>query len=204
MSGPDTIVVRTGTANLASVLAALKRLGVPARTSNDPRDVAQADRLILPGVGAFAAAMTCLQNDGLVGPLKQRIDAGKPTLGICLGMQLLFDASDESPGCPGLGVAPGQIHRFTEEVRIPQMGWNHLVAGPSCDLLQTGYAYFANSYRASDVPAGWSAAIADHGGSFVAAMERGPILACQFHPELSGRFGLDLIQRWLDLGERSC
>jgi len=204
MSGSETIVVRTGTANLASVLAAMKRLGAPARTSNDPRDVEDADRVILPGVGAFAAAMCCLHDGGLVDPLKRRIDAGRPTLGICLGMQLLFDASDESPGCPGLGLAPGRIRQFTNEVRIPQMGWNEIVADPSCTLLQTGYAYFANSYRATDVPEGWSPAIANHGGPFVAAMERGPILACQFHPELSGQFGLDLIQRWLDLGGTSC
>ena len=204
MSGSETIVVRTGTANLASVLAALRRLDVPARTSNDPHDVEQADRLILPGVGAFAAAMTCLRNDQLVDPLTRRLKERRPTLGICLGMQLLFDASDESPGCSGLSIAPDQIRRFTEDVRIPQMGWNRIVADDSCRILQSGYAYFANSYRAADTPEGWSGAIADHGGSFVAGMERGPIVACQFHPELSGQFGLDLIQRWLDLGDTSC
>ncbi len=204
MSESEIIVVRTGTANLASVLAGLDKLGLPARTSNAPQDVQQAERLILPGVGAFGAAMDRLQSDGLVEPLRDRISAGGPTLAICLGMQLLFDGSDESPGYAGLGVAAGQIKQFTGDVRIPQMGWNRIAAGGNCRALQSGYVYFANSYRATQVPAGWSGAMADHGGPFVAAIERGPVVACQFHPELSGAFGLALIRRWLSMGASSC
>lgn len=204
MTGAETIVIRTGTANLASVLAALGRLDVTARTSNDPVDVQQAERLVLPGVGTFAAAMDRLEADGLVDPLRRRIEAGRPTLAICLGMQLFFDGSDESVGRAGLGVAAGTLQQFTGDIRIPQMGWNRIVADDACDVLQSGYVYFANSFRATQAPAGWSAAIADHGGPFLGAIERGAVVACQFHPELSGPFGLALIERWLSMGASSC
>ena len=204
MTGAETIVVRTGTANLASVLAAMARLDAPARTSNDPRDVEQAQRLILPGVGTFGAAMDRLEADGLVEPLCRRIDAGRPTLAICLGMQLLFESSDESPHRTGLGAATGTLQPFTGDIRVPQMGWNRIVADDACSVLQTGYVYFANSYRATEAPAGWSVATADHGGPFLAAIEREAVVACQFHPELSGPFGLALIQRWLSMGVAAC
>ena len=204
MTGGETIVVRTGTANLASVLAALGRLDAPARTTTDPADIETAERLILPGVGAFGAAMGRLQTAGLVDPLRRRIEAGKPTMAICLGMQLFFEGSDESPGCVGLGVAPGMLKQFTGDIRIPQMGWNRIAADEACGILADGYVYFANSFRATDPPPGWAVATADHGGPFVAAMERGPVVACQFHPELSGAFGLEMIRRWLAMGGASC
>ena len=204
MKAGETIVIRTGTANLASVLAALGRLNAPARTSTDPANVDAAERLILPGVGAFGAAMGRLQDAGLVGAIRKRIEAGQPTLAICLGMQLLFEGSDESPGWAGLGVAPGTLKQFTGDIRIPQMGWNRIVADDACDVLADGYVYFANSFRATGSPAGWAVATADHGGPFVAAMERGPVVACQFHPELSGAFGLEMIRRWLAMGGASC
>jgi len=204
VNDPETIVVRTGTANLASVLAAMERLGAPARTSNDPADVQQASHVILPGVGSFGAAMECLDADGLVAPLRARLTAGLPTMGICLGMQLLFAGSDETPGTPGLGIIPGRLTRFTGDLRIPQMGWNHITAPETCSVLESGYVYFANSYRATDVPPDWSGAIADHGGPFVAGVERGAIVGCQFHPELSASFGLKLMRRWLSKGGHSC
>ncbi len=204
MIDPETIVVRTGTANLASVLAAMERLDAPARASNDPADVERAERLILPGVGAFGTAMDRLAADGLVEPLRKRIDSGRPTLAICLGMQLLFEGSDESPGWAGLATVPGTLQKFTGKVRIPQMGWNRIVADDTCGVLQTGYVYFANSYRATRAPAGWLAATADHGGPFLAALERNAVVACQFHPELSGAPGLGLIRRWLSVGGAPC
>ena len=203
MSESATVVVRTGTANLASVLAALGRLGVTARASNAPADVQAAGRVVLPGVGAYGSAMDRLAADDLIDPLRQRIRTGMPTLGICLGMQLLFNGSDESPDRPGLGVVPGKLQRFERGVRVPQMGWNRIVA-EDCDILQSGYVYFANSYRAVGAPDGWSAAMADHGGTFLAAIGRGPVVACQFHPELSGSFGLALIRRWLSIGGAPC
>jgi imidazole glycerol phosphate synthase glutamine amidotransferase subunit len=129
--------------------------------------------------------------------MRERIDAGRPTLAICLGFQLLFEGSEESPGVEGLGVVPGRIERFNESVRVPQFGWNRVIPATESAMVRSGYAYLANSYRAGAPVPGWACAMADHGGPFVAAMERGPVLACQFHPELSGRWGLDLLGRWI-------
>jgi imidazole glycerol phosphate synthase glutamine amidotransferase subunit len=197
MQAPEVVVIRTGTANLASVLAALSRLGARARLSSDGREVAECGHVVLPGVGAFGAAMQQLQAHGLVEPIAARVRAGRPTLAICLGLQLLCSASDESPGVAGLGIAPGVLSRFPATVRVPQLGWNQVVADKGCSLLTDGYACFANSYRLEHAPEGWQAASAEYGGRFVAAMEKGAVLACQFHPELSGRWGLELLGRWL-------
>jgi imidazole glycerol phosphate synthase glutamine amidotransferase subunit len=198
MAEPEVLVVRTGTANLASVLAGLKRAGAEPRVTEDPRDVLQAGRLVLPGVGTLGAAMERLRATGLVEPLRARIGEGRPILAVCLGMQLLAKASDESEGARGLGAVESRATRFPAGLRVPQLGWNRIVPEPGCSLLEEGYVYFANSFRFETPPGGWKAAMADYGGPFVAAMERGPQLACQFHPELSGRFGLELIRRWLE------
>ena len=125
---------------------------------------------------------------------------GRPALAVCLGLQLLGTGSEESPGVEGLGVTGVRAGRFTEGVRVPQLGWNRIEPAGACRVLEGGYAYFANSYRWERVPEGWDGAWADHGGPFVAAIERGPVVACQFHPELSGRWGQDLLTRWLDAG----
>ena len=199
------LVVRTGTANLASVLAGLSRAGGHPSLTDEPDAVRTADRVVLPGVGAFGAAMAELMERGLDAALRERITAGRPTMGICLGMQLFADESEESPGVRGLGIVPGVVERFRDlRVRIPQLGWNEVNPQTGCALLQPGYAYFANSYRLSQVPEGWSGAVTTHGEAFVAAFERGPVLACQFHPELSGTWGRALLSRWLDAGERVC
>ncbi len=197
------VVIRTGTANLASVLAALGRAGVEARVTDDPRDAERAERLVLPGVGSFGAAMHTLNARGLAEPLRRRILEGRPTLAVCLGLQLLAESSDESPGVSGLGVIPARITRFSERVRVPQLGWNRVAASPECRLIGSGWAYYANSYRLETPPSGWASAATDHGGRFVGAMERGRVLACQFHPELSGAWGGRLIGRWLSGGHRS-
>ena len=120
-------VVRTSTANLASVLTGLERLGCTVRTTADPGEVAAADRVVLPGVGAFAAAQRAIAAHGLADSLRDRIDRGRPTLGICLGMQLMAQGSEESPGVPGLGVLDGMVESYEPgegEWRVPQMGWN--------------------------------------------------------------------------------
>ena len=199
----EVVVVRTGTANIASVLAGLRRAGAEARVSSDPRDVETARRAVLPGVGTVSAAMQRIDGAGLAGPLRQRILDGRPTLCVCLGLQLLASGSEESPDVLALGIVPGRVTRFTGGVRVPQLGWNRIEAGEGCRLLEDGHAYFANSYKLDETPEGWCAATADHGGRFVAAMERGSVLACQFHPELSGAWGLDLIRRWLAAGEEA-
>ena len=138
-----------------------------------------------------------LRASGMAAPLRERMAAGKPTLSICVGLQLLCRTSEESPGVAGLGLVDAAVTRFPDSVRAPQFGWNRIDAAEGSAALTSGHAYFANSYRLAETPAGWSAAIADHGGPFVAAMERGAVVACQFHPELSGAYGRSLLERWI-------
>lgn len=193
----EVSIVRTGTANLASVVAALGRLGCDPRITESAEDVRVAERLVLPGVGTLAAAMERLYEYDLVEPLRERIGEGRPTLAICLGLQMLSEGSEESPEIEGLGIIPGRAKLFPKGLRVPQLGWNRIEAGEGTKILATGYTYFANSYRLVDVPEGFGVALADYGGEFVAAVERGSVVACQFHPELSGEFGLGIIKRWL-------
>jgi len=194
----EVAVVRTGAANLASVVAALERSGRAPRLVEDAAAVEAAERLVLPGVGAFGAVMARLEELGLVRALSGRIARGRPTLAICLGLQVLAAGSDESPGVAGLGVVPGRVTRLPQDVVVPQLGWNRVETDPECRLLVDGAAYFANSYKLDAAPDGWGAAWSDHGGRFVAALERGAVLACQFHPELSGAWGAALLERWLE------
>jgi imidazole glycerol phosphate synthase glutamine amidotransferase subunit len=179
-------------------MAAFRRLGASPRVSQDAAEIGAASHVMLPGVGAFGAAMARLVEHGLDAALRTRIEADRPTIGICVGHQLLFETSEESPGVRGLGVVPGEVGRFPENVRVPQFGWNHVHAGEDARLLESGYAYFANSYRALEAP-GWGMAHATHGDRFVAAMERGNVVGCQFHPELSGAYGAALLARFLEL-----
>ena len=197
MTAPEVLVVRTGTANLASALAGIERAGGLPRIGSDPSEVESAPIVMLPGVGAFGAIMEQLEVQHLVEPLRARLASGKPTLAVCLGLQIFAQSSSETPGIKGLGILPGTVTRFPDTVVVPQLGWNRVEPMEGCRLLQPGFAYFANSYRIEHPPEGWHTATADHAGPFVAAIERGPILACQFHPELSGAWGLDLLKRWL-------
>lgn len=194
-------VVRTSTANLASVGVAFERLGCAVRFVSDARAVARAARVVLPGVGAFAAAWRAVAADSLSEALGDRIAAGRPTLGICLGMQLMSAGSQEAPGTPGLGALSGVAERYGEGVRVPQMGWNEVVPDDGCRIVPRGFAYFANSYRltgpANANAASWRSAWSHYGGPFLAAAERGAVVACQFHPELSGAYGRALLSRWV-------
>lgn len=190
------VVVATGVANLASVLAAWRRLGVSAEPTEDPEVVERAPCVQVPGVGSFGAAMEALRRRNLDQAIRARVDAGRPLLAVCVGLQVLAEASEESPGVTGIGVLAGRVTRFPDRVRVPQFGWNQVVTegeGP----LEPGYAYYANSYRLETCPAGWSCAWSDHGGPFVAALWRGRVLATQFHPELSGTWGLSLLDRFV-------
>lgn len=190
-------IIHTGVANIASMMAAFRRLGGEPKLTENPEHVRDGDRVVLPGVGSFGAGMRRIEELGMRDVLVERAEGGRPLLAVCLGLQLLCAESQESPGVEGLGIVPAAITRFPDTVRIPQFGWNRLVAEEHCRLLTDGYAYFANSYRLQAAPEGWSAAMAEHGGRFVAAMERGNTLACQFHPEISGQWGLGLLERWL-------
>ena len=197
MSG--LVVVPTGVANLASVLSLCARLGRRARLATAAREVAGADRVILPGVGAFGAAVEALEARGFAAALRDRIRAGRPTLAVCVGLQVLCERSEESPRARGLGLVPGRVGRLRGRP-VPQLGWNRVAAPPGARLLESGWAYFAHSYALADAPPGWRPAWSEYGAPFVAAMERGPCLATQFHPELSSAWGSALVERWLGGG----
>jgi imidazole glycerol-phosphate synthase subunit HisH len=195
---PEVVIVPTGTANLASVMAAFRRLGAEPRLAVGAEDIARANHVMLPGVGAFGASMARLRQLGLDNAVRSRVQADRPTICICVGHQLLFASSEESPDAEGLGLIPERIGRFGENVRVPQFGWNLVRPAEGCNLLEEGYAYFANSYRALAAP-GWNVARAEHDGTYVAAVERGNVIGCQFHPELSGAYGSALLSRFLEL-----
>lgn len=190
-------LVRTGCGNEASIRAAFARLGRTVTAATSPEEVADAPFVVLPGVGSFGAARRVLDAQGLVPALRDRVQAGRPTLAVCLGLQLLAEWSDETPGVPGLGSIPGRARAFPTSVRRPQLGWSAVRADPDCRYLRDGHAAYANSLRLTECPSGWRAAWSRHGGRYVAALERAGVLACQFHPELSGRWGADLLERWL-------
>lgn len=194
----DVVVVETGTANIASVVAALARLGRRAILTRDAEVVRTAACVVVPGVGTFGAAVASIDAAKLRRVLTERVARDQALFGICLGMQVFGDASEESPGATGLGTYRGVFRRFPQRplLRVPQFGWNRIEGdGQGID---DGYAYFANSYRLEEAPAGWSVAWADHGGPFVAALERGATTLCQFHPEVSGTYGATCLQRWLE------
>jgi imidazole glycerol phosphate synthase glutamine amidotransferase subunit len=205
-------IVDTRAANLASVRAAFERLGCDVRTTTDAALVREAEAVVLPGVGAFGPAMDRLRERGLDVALRERMSGGsRATLAICLGMQLLLEASEESPGVRGLGIVAGVARRFggaRRDIRVPQMGWNQVRAMDErwAWPARNGEVYFANSYRLeweSGVAPDWSALVGEYGGPFVAAVARECVLACQFHPELSGRFGKNLLAAWLGRAKRA-
>lgn len=195
MSGRP-VVVPTGTANTASILAGFRRLDGDPAIARSPDEVASADHVVLPGVGSFGAAMAEVDRVGMREALRERLSDGRPTLAVCVGMQLLAEVSEESDGARGLGHIDSAVGRFPDRERIPQLGWNEVRAGRDCRFVPDGWAYFANSYRIEDLPAGWAGAVTDYGGEFVAAMEQGDVLACQFHPELSGAWGSGILAAW--------
>ncbi|MDX2130515.1 MAG: imidazole glycerol phosphate synthase subunit HisH [Planctomycetota bacterium] len=206
MTARAVTIISTGVANTASVAAAFRRCGALVDITDDPARVHDAARVVLPGVGSFGAGMAGLRARGLAGVIERRVRAERPLLAICLGLQMLCVSSEESPGERGLGLIDAPVRRFPEGVRCPQFGWNDVVADGACRLVRAGCAYYANSYRIAQPPGGWAVATTDHGGPFTAAVERGGVLGCQFHPELSGAWGRELLARWLecDAGGRAC
>lgn len=196
---PEVVIVRTGSANIASVAAALTRLGTVPHISEDPDVVLAASVVVLPGVGAFGAAVTHLRERGLDEAICERVRCDRPLLAICLGMQLLCESSEEDPGVAGLGIVPAHVGRFGRNQRVPQMGWNRILPAAGCMLLRPEWMYFAHSFRVESIQGEWNISTTEYDGTFVSAIERGAMLACQFHPELSGSCGLALIGRWLSL-----
>jgi len=198
------VIVDYGMANLRSVQKALEHVGHVARISSEPTEIAQAERLILPGVGAFRDAIARLNEAGLAEPIRQHVHAGKPFLGICLGLQLLFSRSYEDGEHEGLNLFEGEVVRFTPTpgLKIPHMGWNTLklvqplplfrdLPGPPC-------FYFVHSYYAVPRDSALVAATADYPTPFCAAIAHRNVVATQFHPEKSQQVGLHLLKRFAE------
>lgn len=194
-------IINTGVANIRSLEAAFDRMGRPWNLTENIDDITSASHVVLPGVGAYAAAAESIDRLGLRETIAARLrDHDASTLCICLGMQLLGTASEESPGVEGLGVIENTITRFGDDVQVPQLGWNTVMPHDSNgqDLFQPGEAYFANSFRLSSPPDGWNYATTNYGGDFVSCLWQGKTLACQFHPELSGKWGQTLLETWAE------
>ena len=189
-------IIDYGAGNLKSVKNALDYFGVENRISDKPEEILKSERLILPGDGSFGFMMNCLQNKKLIGPIKGFIKSGKPFLGICLGLQGLFDSSEESPGIKGLGIFKGKVVKFNEG-KIPQIGWNKIIPKNKA-LFKNEYVYFVNSYYVVPEDKSIIAALTDYNGLFVSAIRFENVTAVQFHPEKSGYPGLKIIQRWLE------
>lgn len=196
-----------GAGNVRSVRNAIRKLGGTVRDVARPEDILAASKLVFPGVGSFGSAMKRLDDEGYTEPLKEYLRSGRPFLGICLGLQTLFEGSDESPGISGLGILPGRITRFdTPGLSVPQIGWNGiLIAKPSAlfDDYRGEKLYFVHSFRATG-SAGirdWILTGTDYGGEFVSGVQRGNVAAVQFHPEKSGEAGLGILSNFLSSEE---
>jgi len=191
-----------GAGNVTSVERALRRLGAQVFTTNRPEAIAEAARLILPGVGHCGALIAALDAHGLRQPLRNAIARGVNFLGICLGLQALYEASDEAPSLAGLGLLPGRVTHLPPGVKLPHMGWNQLRCTKPSRLLDgippESYFYFAHSYAA---PAAGpeSTAVCEHGRAFIAVIEQRNIFGVQFHPEKSGAPGAKLLENFLRL-----
>ena len=197
-------IVDYGAGNLRSVELALARLGVHTRVTADPDMLALADGLIRPGVGAFSDAMAALGRSGTIPAVLEAVGAGRPLLGICLGMQLLLDGSEEGPGVPGLGLIPGEVRRLPGcGLKIPHMGWNSLTPAKPSPLFkglpEEPYVYFVHSYACKAADPADVLAVTDYGVPFHAAVQRGRILGFQFHPEKSGDVGQKLLANFVEM-----
>ena len=194
---PEIVLVDFGMGNLRNVARALERAGAKPRVSVDGDELRRADRVILPGVGACGDAMRGLCEAGLVEPLRERLRAGRPYLGICLGLQLLLERAEEGDtDC--LGVASGVVARFPDSLglAIPHMGWNRVEVKSPHPVLADGYYYFVHGYRAQGVPGEQTLATTQYGEPFPSALGADAWLAVQFHPEKSQRTGLALLERF--------
>ena len=202
MSAPRIAVVDYGIGNLRSAEKALQHVDGDAALTSDVRVIERADAVVLPGVGAFGACMHALRASGLEAVTKAAATDGRPFLGICIGMQMLFDGSDETPAVAGLGVVPGRVTLLPTTVRLPQMGWNTISVAPGSQLAaylpDPAWLYFVHSYAPEPDDDGVVAAWCDYGRRFAAAIERGPVWATQFHPEKSGDTGMRMLANFVE------
>jgi glutamine amidotransferase len=193
-------VLDYGIGNLRSAQKALERVGADARLVTDAADVEGATGVVLPGVGAFGRCMQALRDSGLDKVAVAAVEAGTPFLGVCVGMQMLYEGSDESPGVEGLGLLPGTVRLLSDDVKRPQMQWNRLVrerpSGLLAGLPEAPWVYFVHSYAPEPSPD--VVATCDYGGPVVAAVERDNLWATQFHPEKSGKNGLAILANFVE------
>lgn len=196
-------IVDYGVSNLRSVHKAFEYVGAHAVVTGDPEVVSQADAVIFPGQGAFGDAMRHLRRHGLVAPLQAAVAQGKPFFGICLGLQLLFEESDEMGRHAGLGILPGRVELVQTPFKVPHIGWNQVHptrAHPLLDGLKPGaYAYFDHSFVVRPSDPALTLATTDYGEDFVCAVARDNIMAVQFHPEKSQHVGLQLVRNFVRL-----
>ena len=202
-------IVDYGMANLRSVEKALLKVGGDPLITSDPNVIAQADKVVLPGVGAFCAAMSNLTRSGLRDAVVNSVQSGKPFLGICLGLQMLFESSTEMGATPGLALLPGRVVRFFESgtppdavgLKVPHIGWNALQLSRPSRLLkgleEGDRVYFVHSYYPEAADSAMTIATSDYGVDFCCAVEQGNIAATQFHPEKSGAVGLQILRNFV-------
>ncbi len=204
------LLIDYGIGNLRSVQKALEAVGAAVTLSDDPAAIAATGKLILPGVGAFGDGMAGLQSRGLVEPLREAAARGVPLLGICLGMQLLFESSEETPGVPGLGLLPGAVRRFPPgltdsqgaRLKIPHTGWNQIWTQGEHPLLAGlepgAYAYFNHAYYCAPARPDDTLAESDYGLRFASVTARGALCGVQFHPEKSQAVGLQILRNFVE------
>ena len=198
MKRSEVVLVDFGMGNLRSVARSMERAGALPRVSADPSEVRSAARVVVPGVGNCARAMEQLRQAGIDDAIRERIAAGRPYLGICLGLQLLLEYAEEGPA-DALGIIPGNVTRFPDSpgLSIPHMGWNRVETTTEHPVLESGYFYFVHSYRAESVAPDRLLALSDYGVKFPSAVGSGSCVAVQFHPEKSQRAGLALLERFM-------
>jgi imidazole glycerol phosphate synthase glutamine amidotransferase subunit len=191
-----------GAGNVTNVECALLRLGAAGQRSSSPECIAKAEALLLPGVGHYAALIRALNGRGLRAPLLDAIERGVPFLGVCLGLQALYESSEEAPELKGLNIFPGAVRSLPATVKLPHMGWNQIKLTRSSRLLEgisaDAYFYFAHSFAATNAD-GEAVAICNHGTDFAAVVEKQNIFAVQFHPEKSATAGAQLLRNFLRL-----
>jgi glutamine amidotransferase len=204
---PLVAVLDYGIGNLRSAQKGLERAGADARLTDDPALIADAAAVVLPGVGAFGRCMEALHRSGLAEQAHLAAGSGRPFLGICVGMQLMYEASEESPDTPGLGILGGEVVRLPDGVKRPQMQWNVLrIVRPAAllrGLPDPAWVYFVHSYAARPADPADTIATCDYGGDVVAAVERRTVMATQFHPEKSGDTGIAMLANFVALAREA-
>ena len=215
MSGRELVIVDYGVGNLRNVYKAVEAAGGQPRVVNQPAALAQAAGVILPGVGAFGDAAANLRAAGFEEPLREAVVAGKPFLGICVGMQLLFDESEEMGRHPGLGLIPGRVVRFANDMagpdgkplKVPEIGWNqlhHTGEDPLLDGIEDGvHAYFVHSYYCRPEGQSYTLASTDYGINYAAVVRRENLWGIQCHPEKSQQVGLRILRNFVKIVEQS-